>query len=1138
MPASVIASIAPDTIYTATFGLSSDGYIPAWLVAGPFEQPIVGLGGIGTRDAIGEIGIEPYQGKTETGAQTGDGTVTWITQHIDDNGFLDFNNTVRWQDPGKQVEKIWKAFVGYAGAIIDSPVDQEVILFMGSNSHLTVYVNHVEVHSVQRSRNAVPDEDRIPVSLRRGKNQILIKVGNTHHNESIQFFDPLRWEWGFYARIADKNGNPIQDLKIDLALTRSEPVFNVVSTFYYKEIDNRLHQRIDLVVTSPFIDVSSGTFTLSDADITLEIPAIRFGENRFPVYIPAPENTISVDAQLTISGHNYSKQIKIERTPRYELYLMLLSHTDIGYTHPQPVVKELHISTLDDVLEMCDTYADFKWTIETVWQLELFERSRPREKFEQLIEFIREGRISVSPIYTNPYTGWVGEEEMIRSFAKAEEYASRYGITYTGAIYNDVPGYAWMLPQLLENFGIKILASGLNELFNDYILQRTLPKAFRWSGAGGGTVTVYRNEAYNEGQAYGLEKGGLAVEQRMWERLKKLEAWGHSYELVLLNSTIGDNGGIPKTQYYAAKEWNSEYAFPKIKISTLDEFSTAFTERYGDVLPELTGDWMSTWDIMYQGEPARMIRQRRTQHRLLTAEKMATAAHLRNDAQNPFNDLIGEAYESLLYYSGHGSGLEYGYGSPADNDITMRFREQYIQRGYYLAEEVSQRALQRLTRPEESFEGEAVLLFNSLSWDRDAPVEIQFPKEFIVTYTVHDIVTGEEIPSYQDGYRLRFVARDIPSLGYKKYRLKRTDTRPVTVSDSLVIGDASIENEFYRINFEPATGDITSLFDKLNEREMLNPNPTLPFNTLLRERFQLNESVRSVTGCEHSVTVIDERPVRLILRYTRPGCLLIDTDYILWENINRIDIEHRVDLERLAATDVLEEYSVSFPVGPDDSRQHVEILGGYIRPDTDRFPGITHDAFSIRRSVALSTDDYTVNWSAVDSRVIRLRESQSDGRTVLLANLVNNFPEHWNRQEENKGIWAFRFAISGQSGGFDAGISARFGWEQNTEVAVRRSWLRSEMPHWSFLSTDNHDIIILSWWLSADRSSYTVRIYNPFGDRNIQGGLHLPFNDALIFRKPVLSRDRIEVFSVNSVVQLELDPNEITDLIIQRKIDN
>ena len=35
--------------------------------------------------------------------------------------------------------------------------------------------------------------------------------------------------------------------------------------------------------------------------------------------------------------------------PRYELHLMLLSHTDVGYTHPQPTVAEKHALLLDAV---------------------------------------------------------------------------------------------------------------------------------------------------------------------------------------------------------------------------------------------------------------------------------------------------------------------------------------------------------------------------------------------------------------------------------------------------------------------------------------------------------------------------------------------------------------------------------------------------------------------------------------------------------------------------------------------------------------------------------------------------------------------------------------------------------------------
>src|SRR5690606_39038309 len=286
------------------------------------------------------------------------------------------------------------------------------------------------------------------------------------------------------------------------------------------------------------------------------------------------------------------------------------------------------------------------------------------------------------------------EEELLRSFDLGHAYAERYGFGYEAAISNDEPGFSWMLPDALREAGVSFFVAGLNEVFSDYAFQRALPKAFRWEGAGGGSVVTYRTEAYNEGQSYGIIKGVAATEDKVRERLQRLRAQGNAYDLVLVNTTFGDNGAIPAAEFDGARAWNEQYAYPRIVVSTLDDFAEAFLARYGEQLPTLRGDWTSDWDVLHQGELARTVRQRQVQHALPVAEALSTAAWLA-DGLAPLQPLVEDAYHHLLQYSAHGSGLEYGYGSPEENAVTLSYREGYVQHALLATEADRQLATRR-----------------------------------------------------------------------------------------------------------------------------------------------------------------------------------------------------------------------------------------------------------------------------------------------------------------------------------------------------------------------------------------------------------------------------------------------------------
>ena len=90
--------------------------------------------------------------------------------------------------------------VAYAATCVQSPNTREVQLRIGSDDDVKVWLNGELVLSKAVDRGAAVDQDIIPIRLRTGPNQLLLKVCNRTGG------------WGFYMRITDKMGQPYDDL--------------------------------------------------------------------------------------------------------------------------------------------------------------------------------------------------------------------------------------------------------------------------------------------------------------------------------------------------------------------------------------------------------------------------------------------------------------------------------------------------------------------------------------------------------------------------------------------------------------------------------------------------------------------------------------------------------------------------------------------------------------------------------------------------------------------------------------------------------------------------------------------------------------------------------------------------------------
>ena len=158
-----------------------------WLILGPFDN----TKGIGYDTAY--IAEDATQIDTTAKYDGVDGQISWQRSTDETlNGYIDLGQDVNWR-------------VAYAFVTVTSPDEREAQIRFDSDDQGTVFLNGEEVFTNTGAHSVRIDRYTIPLTLKSGKNSILVKVCN----------EEVKWE--FYLRITDPNGKPFTDLKVSSA---------------------------------------------------------------------------------------------------------------------------------------------------------------------------------------------------------------------------------------------------------------------------------------------------------------------------------------------------------------------------------------------------------------------------------------------------------------------------------------------------------------------------------------------------------------------------------------------------------------------------------------------------------------------------------------------------------------------------------------------------------------------------------------------------------------------------------------------------------------------------------------------------------------------------------------------------------
>ncbi len=362
------------------------------------------------------------------------------------------------------------------------------------------------------------------------------------------------------------------------------------------------------------------------------------------------------------------------------IYIVPLSHTDIGFTAPPSAVAAKMDKAGGEALEAARADPAYVWCFETFWQLEqwLDRHHDPAP----MLELLRSGRFGVSAAYVDPHSSLMSAWALDQLFRLPVEWGRKRGLTLDWAVIDDVPGHPHDLPVFLARNGVKYLALGVNQSLSKPLPQEVSNTPFWWEGPDGSRVLTWISaDSYTEAYTkYGIdpgtarffapkdfpEKEPLEVMRKGIERmLDGYRKRGYAYDSVIALHAFDNWGsGASRRLPEAVKTWNEAdraatggpasrvAARPRLVLSTPREFFRHVEEKYGAALPVRRGGFGGQWELVRTGAPTAMARARAEEARLAASAAPDAAPDASRDAAPD----AGRVAKLLVYWE-HSFGM-------------------------------------------------------------------------------------------------------------------------------------------------------------------------------------------------------------------------------------------------------------------------------------------------------------------------------------------------------------------------------------------------------------------------------------------------------------------------------------------------
>lgn len=876
----------------------------------------------------------------------------------------------------------------------------------------------------------------------------------------------------------------------------SEAMVHVTPTIFYKQMRGRLQEGVDVTVRLGTRPIRSVKLNFKGTSHLLSLnEGVLWGEQRRRIYLPAFEPHTRIMIELYGYGTTSRFEQSVDPAKRWTVYVVPHVHFDLGYTDYQAKVASVQSRVIDEALDLFSLHPEFRFSMDGMWSFDQFLENRTAEDKARALAAIKAKRLFIPAQYSNELTGFASGETLIRSLYPSANFSREHGTPLNYANITDVPSYSWSYASILASAGIHELIAGSNNGRAPVLLRGHLDETspFYWQGPDGQKVLFWYARHYHQmWTIFGLPPMLEAGEETLPLFLQLYGRPTYKASSTIIYGSQVENTDLYPQQAELAEEWNKQFAFPRLQYTGFHEALTSVAAQFGNDIPTVRGDGGPYWEDGIAGDAYYAAMERETEARGPSAEKLATISSLANPRIAVNKNGFDAMWRNMVLMDEHTWTSSESFSDTKSDEavVQLAVKDSRAISAHDLADTLLRHTMADLADSINT-PADSLVVYNTLNWPRSGMVAVDIRNDFDLV----DSASGLKVPvslsnKEEHTSKVHFWAENVPAVGYKTYLLRRKQPDTDAVAEP---APTVMENTFYRLTLDPATGSVRSLFDKQLKRELVDQSS--PYR--LGEYLYVTTD-NKVQGADHFVVHGANAGKLISIERTPEGI----TAHLVSVDINTPRIASTITLSSHSkkvlftedvdktATKKDEGVYFAFPFAISHPEFQYEIQNGVVNPALDMYPGAGLDWFSVQHWAAVHNDDISAAVMPLDASLMTFGdisrllfpETFGERKGTIFSYVMNNF-WHVNYRAEQGGHFKFRYVVTSAPTMNEADLSHR-GWEEITpleveEVTPSDKAIELKRPldgkSGSFLRVDDPALLLETWKPAEDGRGTILR---------------------------------------------------------------